>query len=108
VPEEQVHQEVFHPSEQDTESTLERALVAFGQRNLQSVWSAEDNLLLLKLAEEAGLTPSFGCRSGTCGLCSTKLNKGEINYTRKPSIDVPAGEALLCSSRPASDIELNL
>ena len=63
---------------------------------------------LLELAEEAGLAPTFGCRSGTCGLCSTPLTKGDVSYSRKPSIEVPEGQVLLCCSRPVGDIEVDL
>jgi hypothetical protein len=38
----------------------------------------------------------------------TPLTKGDVSYSRKPSIEVPEGEVLLCSTRPVGDIELDL
>ena len=108
VPEEQVHQETFHPTEEDLSAELAEANVVFSKSGSKSIWQPDENFSLLELAEEAGLAPTFGCRSGTCGLCSTPLTKGEVSYSRKPSIEVPEGKVLLCSTRPVGDIELDL
>jgi ferredoxin-NADP reductase len=108
VPAEQVHQETFHPTEEDLSAELAEAKVIFSKSGSENIWQPDENLSLLELAEEAGLAPTFGCRSGTCGLCSTPLTKGEVSYSRKPSIEVPEGKILLCSTRPVGDIEVTL
>ena len=112
VPEEQVHMETFHPTEEDVSAELAEAKVTFSKNGSksgsESIWQPDENLSLLELAEKAGLAPTFGCRSGTCGLCSTPLMKGEVAYSRKPSIEVPDGEILLCSTYPVGDVEIDL
>ena len=108
VPEEQVHQETFRPTEEDLSTQLAEAKVTFSKSGSESLWQPDENFSLLELAENAGLEPTFGCRSGTCGLCSTPLTKGEVSYSRKPSIEVSEGNVLLCCSRPVGDLEVDL
>ena len=108
VPAEQVHQETFHPTDEDLSAELAEAKVIFSKSQSNTIWQPDENFSLLELAEEAGLAPTFGCRSGTCGLCSTPLTEGDVSYSRKPSIEVPEGEVLLCCTRPAGYIELDL
>ena len=106
IPAEQIHKEQFHPAEDDQSVELTSAQVTFSASKQTTTWQADDNFSLLELAEEQDLTPAFGCRSGTCGLCSTKLKQGEVYYTRKPSITVADNEVLLCCAKPVGDIEL--
>jgi ferredoxin-NADP reductase len=56
---------------------------------------------LLDLAEALGLSPEFGCRSGTCGTCRTRVLAGTIAHTRKTGAEVGADEALICCAVPA-------
>jgi uncharacterized protein len=35
---------------------------------------------LLELAESIGLAPHFGCRSGICGTCTTRILSGAVEY----------------------------
>lgn len=60
---------------------------------------------LLELAEAAGLSPDFGCRSGSCQTCSSRLLEGTVAYVQKPDSPPPAGEALICSAVPAASSE---
>jgi ferredoxin-NADP reductase/predicted pyridoxine 5'-phosphate oxidase superfamily flavin-nucleotide-binding protein len=56
---------------------------------------------LLELAEQAGLSPPFSCRIGSCGSCRTRILQGAVAYAAAPSFDVPDDEALLCCALPA-------
>jgi ferredoxin len=83
---------------------IEEADVLFRKSNIKAKWTAKDGLNLLQLAEKHGLKPDYGCRSGACGTCETKLLKGEIYGPTEGDDGV-----LICSSQPASaEIELDL
>ena len=57
---------------------------------------------LLDLAEARGLQPAYGCRSGSCGTCRTKVTQGAVAYLSPPSALVSADEALICCAVPAA------
>lgn len=85
-------------------SDIEEATVTFKKSNIKAKWLAKDRLSLLQLAEKSGLTPDFGCRSGACGTCETKLLKGTIEGCMETDDTV-----LICCSQPASvEVELEL
>jgi ferredoxin-NADP reductase/phenylpropionate dioxygenase-like ring-hydroxylating dioxygenase large terminal subunit len=73
--------------------------VKFARSGIEARWSHEDGTLL-ELAEEAGLAPAFGCRSGICGTCKTKIISGAVDYLENPLADHAEGEVLLCCSVP--------
>lgn len=84
---------------------IEEAEVTFRKSSVKVKWLAKERLTLLQLAEKHGLKPDYGCRSGACGTCETKLLKGE---TEGPEGDMPQ-TILICSSQPASiEVELDL
>ena len=85
---------------------LPEASVSFSHSQQQAQWRQEDDLSLLELAERAGLSPEFSCRSGRCGLCRVPLLQGEVLYPRPPSIELAPGEVLLCCSLPKGDLVL--
>ena len=85
-------------------SDIEEATVTFKKSKLKVQWLAKDRLSLLELAEKSGLKPDFGCRSGMCGTCETKLLRGTIVGCLEGDDGV-----LICCSQPASlEIELEL
>jgi len=73
--------------------------VKFARSGTETAWSREDGTLL-ELAEEAGLAPPFGCRSGICGTCKTRIVTGAVDYLDEPLADRAEGEILLCCSVP--------
>lgn len=84
--------------------------VVFAQSGKEALWKPGDGSLL-KLAEQSGLSPLYGCRAGSCGDCRTKIVKGEVSYLSEPSYAVVDGEALICCSVPAQtdkDLQLDL
>ncbi|MDN0073456.1 pyridoxamine 5'-phosphate oxidase family protein [Crenobacter sp. SG2303] len=63
---------------------------------------------LLDLAEQAGLSPVYSCRSGLCGSCATRIVEGGVVYPAPPLTPPAAGEALICCARPGSKLVLDL
>lgn len=78
----------------------EKATVVFSVKKLKKEWTDDDGTLL-EFAEEQGLKPKFGCRSGVCGMCKVPLISGEIVYEKEISAPVNDGEILLCCAVPA-------
>ena len=86
-------------------SDIEEAQVIFTKSKVTTRWHAKDKLSILQLAEEAGLKPDFGCRSGICGSCEVKILKGQVYG---PEGDFPQG-IFICQSKPATrEIEIEL
>jgi hypothetical protein len=63
---------------------------------------------LLELAEEYGLDPSSSCRSGSCGLCRTRVLSGDVIYEISPGATISEGSALICCGVPAAGTEIVL
>ncbi|MDB6144221.1 MAG: FAD-binding oxidoreductase [Pseudomonas sp.] len=64
-----------------------------------------DSGSLLDLAQERGLAPEYGCRSGSCGSCRAKVLKGKVTYKDAPSFMVADDEVLICCAVPAADMD---
>lgn len=103
-----IHSEAFGPSSLRREMSAEAAqspvatsdvYVVFSRSDKHLKWSPESGSLL-ELAELAGLDLEFGCRSGSCGACSTAVLEGKVSYLSAPSYPVADGEALICCAAP--------
>ena len=82
---------------------IEEATVTFTKSRVAAQWTIKDDLTILQLAEKAGLTLEYGCRSGMCGTCEVKITKGQVYGVEG---DFPQG-ILICQSKPASlEIEI--
>jgi predicted pyridoxine 5'-phosphate oxidase superfamily flavin-nucleotide-binding protein/ferredoxin len=79
----------------------EEAVVKFVDSGVEQAWSDNDDGTLLEFAEDHGLTPAFGCRSGMCGACKVQLLSGDIVYEKEVSAPVNEGEILICCAVPA-------
>jgi uncharacterized protein len=110
IADERIHAEAFGPSSlrRSTNKPTSRFVnipatqptrVIFSESGKEARWHP-GTATLLELAEDRGLSPSYGCRSGTCGTCSTKILKGAVAYLSEPSFPVLVGEALICCSIP--------
>jgi len=75
--------------------------VTFADSGVEATWNA-DSGSLLELAEAAGLSPDFACRSGVCGTCATRLVAGAVAYTQAPLATPSEDEILLCCAVPAA------
>lgn len=76
-----------------------QVVVKFALSGIEIPWSPEDGTLL-ELAEEVGLVPPFGCRSGICGTCKTRIVRGTVDYLVEPLAEHSRDEILLCCSVP--------
>jgi ferredoxin len=75
------------------------ARVRFGKTGIDAQWASSKGTLL-DLAGAAGLSPAFGCRSGICGTCRTKIREGAVEYLEEPLAARGEDEVLLCCSVP--------
>lgn len=73
---------------------IERAEVRFGRSGLTRTWTADADLTLLDLAEQAGVEVASDCRAGSCLSCRTRVLAGAT------TADTGDGAALLCIGRP--------
>jgi ferredoxin-NADP reductase len=63
---------------------------------------------LLELAEACDVPVAWSCRTGVCHSCECGLVDGELAYLPDPLEPPEEGRALICCSRPASDVALVL
>lgn len=81
--------------------------VVFARSGLTLPWTGASRTIL-ELAESAGLEPEFSCREGICNTCRCTLREGAVDYITEP-LDPPGpGQALICCSRPAGRVVLDL
>lgn len=105
VPKDQIFYEFFGPSalvdEEDAPDTAPAegdVLVKFAVSGKQAHWSPQSGTLL-ELAEEQGLEPMFGCRSGSCHTCAVKLHQGKV-HTAAGAHPASEDQVLICCSQP--------
>jgi ferredoxin len=81
--------------------------VAFTTSGLTVSWDPAFGSLL-ELAEACDVPVSWSCRTGVCHSCECGLVDGELDYEPDPLERPEKGSALICCSRPASDVALAL
>jgi ferredoxin-NADP reductase/MOSC domain-containing protein YiiM len=82
-------------------------LVSFARSGLNVQWDPSFHSLL-ELAEACDVPVRWACRTGVCHTCETGLVAGKIGYHPDP-VDGPMdGNALICCSRPESDVVIDL
>lgn len=81
--------------------------VVFAASDVTVKWE-NNNLSILDLAEQAGLSPEFSCRSGICNTCLCTIREGEIEYIEEPLEQPENGKVLICCSRPRGRVVLDL
>lgn len=62
-------------------------------------------------ALQRGLNLNFGCRMGSCGMCSARLLEGSVDQSTQIFLtdeQVKAGFVLMCQARPLSDVVLQV
>lgn len=95
-------QDIVDQSSDDAASTeADDVALRFASSGLEGHWSGGDPTLL-EVAEAAGLTPAFGCRSGSCGSCATRLRAGSVSYRTPVSAPHADDEVLICCAVPAA------
>lgn len=92
----------------DLPAEPEQSLVRFVKSGFEQRWDRGGSSLL-QLAEDHGLEPEYGCRSGSCGTCAVKVTSGRVHYRSPPTAAVTEDEALMCCAVPSTDrLELDL
>jgi ferredoxin len=82
-------------------------IVTFVRSNLAIAWD-DRYPSLLDLAEACDVPVGFGCRHGVCHNCESGLVAGAVTYDTEPLEAPPDGRVLVCCSRPASELALDL
>jgi len=115
IPDDRIHAEQFGPS------TLRRRLdagvispyanqkpaattpvnVEFARSGKEARYLPESGSLL-EFAEQNGLKPDFSCRGGSCGVCKTRVLKGQVHYPNPPALRLLPDEVLICCAVPAA------
>ncbi|WP_397452247.1 pyridoxamine 5'-phosphate oxidase family protein [Pseudomonas sp. NA-150] len=116
IHDDRIHAETFGPSTltRDLETTVpaveqvaaasEAVKVLFSLSAKEARWEP-GNGTLLELAESRGLAPQFSCRGGSCGVCKTRMTRGQVHYLNMPADPLQDGEVLICCSVPAQGSE---
>ncbi len=122
APPERVHTEVFGAGESKTPGVVGGAVraphppagapgpgpaVSFTRSGLTVRWNPAC-ASLLELAEACDVPVRWACRTGVCHTCETGLVAGQVTYRPEPLEPPATGNALLCCSRPAGDVDLDL
>jgi MOSC domain-containing protein YiiM/ferredoxin-NADP reductase/ferredoxin len=82
-------------------------LVSFARSNLSARWDPKYPSLL-ELAEACDVPVRWSCRTGVCHRCESGLVAGAVAYRPDP-LELPAkGNVLICCSRPARDVVIDL
>ncbi|MFY0613342.1 MAG: 2Fe-2S iron-sulfur cluster binding domain-containing protein [Hyphomicrobiaceae bacterium] len=81
--------------------------VHFARSGRKVGWSGRQSSLL-ELVEACGVPARYGCRSGQCGTCKTRIRSGAVEYSSPPGIQVDADSCLLCIAEPKTDVVLDL
>jgi ferredoxin-NADP reductase len=82
-------------------------LVSFARSGLNVRWGSRFQSLL-EFAEACDVPVRWSCRTGVCHTCETGLITGAVTYQPDPVEPPPAGNILICCSRPQNDIVIDL
>ena len=117
VPEHRVFFEVFtakrdvavnKPLPKTEAEQTKTAEIVFARSGQTVAWDSGSESLL-EFAEANGLNPDYSCRQGVCGVCSCKIQEGEVEYQIDPTAEIEEGSVLICISKPkTSRIVLDL
>jgi len=66
-----------------SQASADTAEIVFARSGVTAEWTDADSSLL-ELAERAGLTPDFSCRSGICNSCVCNVIEGDVEYAEEP------------------------
>ena len=91
-----IFHELFAAAPIATDS-VERATVTFARSGAVAEWTADADLPLLELAEQAGANIASSCRAGSCLTCRCRVLEGTA------TVDLGDGTTLPCVARPATE-----
>ncbi|MDD9174217.1 hybrid-cluster NAD(P)-dependent oxidoreductase [Aliivibrio sp. S2TY2] len=105
-------QESFTPIEAEvTETAGKTGVVQFEVPAFGVSKEIDKGVTLADVLEESGVPIIIACRSGMCGSCKCKVEKGEVSRTSTETLseeDIAQGYTLACSSQVQSDVEVSL
>jgi ferredoxin-NADP reductase/MOSC domain-containing protein YiiM/ferredoxin len=81
--------------------------VSFVRSGLSVHWDDKFSSLL-DFAEACDVPVSWACRTGVCHTCECSLISGSVDYQPEPLEAPKPGNALICCSRPKSDLVIDL
>jgi ferredoxin-NADP reductase/ferredoxin len=82
-------------------------LVTFARSGITAPFGI-DNRSILELADACDVPSRWSCRTGVCHTCITPLLTGDVNYDPDPLEPPVDGQVLICCSRPAADVVLDM
>jgi stearoyl-CoA 9-desaturase NADPH oxidoreductase len=104
--EELLHIESFLPPPLAIASDRAEGSVSFAQAGERIANSGRS---LLEQAEQAGLSPKFGCRMGICHTCTCRKTAGSVRNLVSGEVSSADDEDIqICVSVPVGDVELDL
>lgn len=80
--------------------------VSFARSGLTVPWNNSRDSLL-ELAEACDVPVQWSCRTGVCHTCELALMSGTVGYCPDP-VEAPAGNILICCSKPREGVVLDL
>ncbi|MDD1059848.1 MOSC and FAD-binding oxidoreductase domain-containing protein [Streptomyces cocklensis] len=81
--------------------------VSFARSGLNVPWNdAQESLL--ELAEACDVPVQWSCRTGVCHTCELALMSGSVDYSPDPVEPPGDGNILICCSKPAGEVVLDL
>lgn len=105
-------QESFTPIEPETNDSADASgVVQFEVPAFGVSKEIDKGATLADVLEESGVPIIIACRSGMCGSCKCKVEKGEVSRTSTETLseeDIAQGYTLACSSQVQSDVEVSL
>lgn len=122
IPREAIHQEIFGPADSvepgvvkaeariphlPVQSPGNGPIVSFTRSGLAVPWDKKFGSLL-ELAEACDVPVRWACRTGVCHTCECGLLSGKLHYFPEPLDQPAAGNALICCSKPDSQVDLDL
>ena len=98
--------ETFTPPAIDFDTAAAEGTVSFAASGREA---ANSGLPLLEQAEDAGLSPDFGCRMGICNTCSCRKTSGAVRNVLTGEVSTAADDLVrICVSVPVGDVALDL
>jgi ferredoxin-NADP reductase/MOSC domain-containing protein YiiM/ferredoxin len=82
-------------------------MISFVRSGLAVPWNDKFKNIL-EFAEACSVQVQWSCRTGVCHYCECSLIEGQLRYRPDPLESPAKGNALICCSTPASDIQLDL
>jgi ferredoxin-NADP reductase len=94
------------PDLRDSDATSETVAATFATSTVTA--PAPVGTTLLASAEAAGIDAPYGCRSGVCHTCSTRLVSGCTTDVRDGRVSEAGSHVQICVSTPLTDVTLDL